>query len=156
MSKPKAVEIVNRKASFSYEILDSLVAGIMLTGTEVKSIRSGGGSIQEAYCIFRNGELYIRQMNIPVYSHGNIQNHEPLSVRKLLLKKKEMERLEAKVKERGISIIPLRIFFNERGFVKIEIALARGKKSFDKRESIKKRESKVELNRVKKMVNRKG
>ena len=156
MSKQKSVEIVNRKAEFAYQILDRIVAGIVLTGTEVKSIRAGGGSLQEAYCVFRNGELFIRQMNIPVYSHGNIQNHEPVTVRKLLLKKKELDRMEAKVKERGVSIIPLRLFFNERGFVKIEIALARGKKSYDKRDAIKKRESKVELSRVKKWANQRG
>ncbi len=154
MSQPRTIEINNKKAEYLYSFIERFSAGIVLGGTEIKSIRSGGGSINEAYCIIRNGELVVRNMNIPEYSHGNLNNHAPLRIRKLLLKKRELDRIETKVREKGVAIIPLRLFMNERGYAKLEIALARGKKTFDKRESIKKREGKREMDRVLKSYKR--
>jgi SsrA-binding protein len=126
----------------------------MLRGTEIKSLREGAGSISEAYCYMREGELYIRNMNIPEYSHGNLMNHDIMRLRKLLLKKRELHKLDVQVRERGIAIIPVRLFISERGFAKIEIAVARGKKSFDKRDSIKAKDSKRELDRAMKAYKR--
>jgi SsrA-binding protein len=141
-------EISNRKASFEYHLLQSWVAGIVLTGPEIKAIRSGKGSLVEAYGLIRNGELWLRGMNIPAYDFGTHVNHDALRPRKLLLKKQELDKIESKVKEKGISIIPVRLFFNERGYAKIEIALGRGKKTFDKRETLKQKEGKRELERT--------
>ena len=148
MKKPQTIEIKNKKASFEFELLDTFVAGIMLRGTEVKSIRAGKVNITDAFCFFKKDELFIRNLNISEYSNGNINNHDPFSVRKLLLRKRELHKLATKVKERGYSIIPLRMFFSERDICKIEIALARGKKSFDKRDSIKNRDNKREIDRT--------
>lgn len=142
------VEVKNRRAEFEFELLEKFVAGVMLLGTEIKSLREGSGNIAEAYCLFRDEELYIKSMNIPEYSHGTYANHEPLRLRKLLLTKRELRRIEAKVKERGLSIVPVRLFISERGHAKIEIALARGKKKFDKRETLKQKENKREMDRV--------
>ncbi|HEY0261695.1 MAG TPA: SsrA-binding protein SmpB [Chitinophagales bacterium] len=142
------IEIFNRKASFEYEVLERYTAGIVLSGSEIKSIRENGASIGEAYCYFRSGELFVRGMNIPIYDKAVFTNHDPLSVRKLLLRKRELEKMETKMKERGMSIIPLKLFSSERGFLKAEIGLCRGKKSFDKRESIKAKDNKRELDRV--------
>jgi SsrA-binding protein len=148
VSTKQNIEIKNRRAGFEYILVESFIAGIQLLGTEVKSVRDGKVNIADAFCFFKKDELYIRNMHIAEYAHGNINNHEPLRIRKLLLRSRELERLSAKVKERGYSIIPVRMFFNERNMCKIEIALAKGKKSFDKRETIKARESKRELDRV--------
>lgn len=145
MSKP--IEIQNRKALFDYELVAKFDAGIMLKGTEIKSVREGKVNLKEAYCIFKNDELWIKSMHIAEYSHGNLNNHEPLSLRKLLLKKKELEKIHTKVKERGFTIVPVRMYINERGFAKVEIAIARGKKSFDKRDSIKQKDVKREMDR---------
>lgn len=148
MIEPDRINIRNKRAGFDFEIIQSFEAGMMLTGSEIKSIRDGGGSINEAFCLLRDEELYIKNMNIPEYSHGSYSNHEPTRLRKLLLKKRELERITAKIKEKGFSIIPVRVFINERGFAKMEVALARGKKKFDKRDSLKQKETKREMDRV--------
>ena len=144
----KKVEIRNKRASFEYNLLESYVAGIMLKGTEIKSIREGAGSISEAFCFMKNGELFVKNMNIPEYSHGNLMNHDILRLRKLLLNKRELKKIDTKTREKGVAVVPIRLFLSDRGFAKLEIALARGKKSFDKRESIKQKDDKRELDRV--------
>lgn len=146
----KKINIINRKARFSYEFLDTYVAGMVLRGTEIKSIRLGLVNISDSYCIFKKGELYVKNLHISEYIGGNIFNHEILRIRKLLLKKKELLRLEKKVKESGLTIIPYRVFLSERGHAKMEIALARGKKSHDKRHSLKERDDKRDMDRLKK------
>jgi len=135
MNIPK--EIVNRKAKFEYHFLQEFDAGIMLLGTEVKSLRSGNGNLSDAYCLFKEGELYIKSMYIGEYDHGNINNHETRRDRKLLLKKTELKKLERRVKEKGLTIVPYKIYFSDRGLVKIRVILGQGKKSYDKRDSIK-------------------
>lgn len=142
------INIQNKRAGFEFEILERYDAGIMLRGSEIKAIRNGGGSISEAFCVMRDGELFVKNMNIPEYSHGGYANHEPVTLRKLLLRKRELERIEAKIKERGLSVLPLRLFVNERGFAKLEIGIGRGKKKFDKRESIKQKDTKRDIDRV--------
>lgn len=144
----KKIEIRNKRAAFEYNLLESYVAGIMLKGTEIKSIREGAGSISEAFCFMRDGELFVKNMNIPEYSHGNLMNHDILRLRKLLLNKRELKKIDTKTREKGVAVVPLRLFLSDRGFAKLEIALARGKKSFDKRETIKQKDSKRELDRV--------
>lgn len=147
MSKDN-INIKNRKAWFEYEILDKFEAGIKLLGTEIKSIREGKASLQESYCYFKDEELYIRSMHIAEYSHGSDQNHEPLRERKLLLHKKELRKLEDNMTKGGNNtIIPLRLYLNEKGMAKMEIALARGKKLYDKRASIKDKDLKREHDR---------
>ena len=140
--------IRNKRATFGFEVLDKFVAGIMLTGTEVKSVRAGKATINESYCFFSREELFIKGMHIAEYEQGNVWNHAPTRTRKLLLTKKEMNKLLAKVKERGLTIVPLTLFMSDRGFAKLEIALVRGKKVHDKRESIKERDTKRELKRT--------
>jgi SsrA-binding protein len=142
------INIQNKRAGFEFEILERYDTGIMLRGSEIKAIRNGGGSISEAFCVMRDGELFVKNMNIPEYSHGGYANHEPVTLRKLLLRKRELERIEAKIKERGLSVLPLRLFVNERGFAKLEIGIGRGKKKFDKRESIKQKDTKRDIDRV--------
>ena len=140
-------DIKNRSAYHDYFIDDKYDAGMVLTGTEVKSLRDGRASFNDSYCFINKGELWIRSLHIAEYSHGTVNNHDPVRERKLLLKKRELEKLEAKIKEKGYSIVPLRIFFNERGFLKMEIGLGKGKKHYDKRETIKQRDSDRELKR---------
>lgn len=140
-------EIKNRNAYFEYFIIDKYTAGIVLTGTEVKSLRTGKASFNDSYCIFQKGELWIKSFHIAEYSHGTINNHDPLRERKLLLSKRELKRLENKLKEQGFTIVPLRLFFNEKNIAKVEIGVAKGKKLHDKRETIKQRESDRELKR---------
>lgn len=142
------INIRNKRASYDYELTDLYSAGIQLTGTEIKSIRAGKASLGDAFCYFKRGELYVKNMHITEYTKGNIYNHDPLRERKLLLKKKELAKLESKVKERGFTIIPVRLFINERGFAKLEISLARGKKSFDKRQSIKQKDTQREMDKA--------
>lgn len=142
------INIKNKKAFFEYHILDRYIAGISLLGTEIKSIRAGKANINDSFCSFLNDELYIHQMHISEYSHGSFYNHEARRERKLLLTKKELSKLKVKGQERGYTIIPLRMFISNRGFAKVEIALAQGKKDFDKRETIKERENKRELDRI--------
>ena len=143
------IHIRNRRASFDFHLLDKFVAGIQLTGTEIKSIRMGKASINEAFCFFKKDELWVRNMHIAEYDKGTYANHDPLRLRKLLLRKNELNKLLKKIKERGLTIIPVSLFFSERGFAKMEIALAKGKKTHDKRESIKEREVKREMSRAK-------
>lgn len=149
--KSKPSEIVNRKAKFEYHFIDTYEAGIVLQGTEMKSIRKGEVNLSDAYCFFKRGELFVKSMFIAEYTFGNIFNHEPRRTRKLLLKKGELKKLEKKIKERGFTIVPYKLFVSERGFAKLEIALAQGKKSYDKRQSIKDRDSKRDLSRMNKM-----
>jgi SsrA-binding protein len=143
------INIKNRQAGFQYELLDKYIAGIVLTGTEIKSIREGKVNLQDGYCYLNNGEVYAKGINITPYAQGTHYNHEATRERKLLLKKSEIKKLEGKVEEKGLTLVPLRLFVNDRGFAKLEIALARGKKLHDKRESIKERDVKRELNRIK-------
>ena len=147
MSKEQQLVIRNKKASFEYNFLSSYKAGIMLTGTEIKSIRDGKVSLNDAFCIFMNEDLWIKNLHISEYKQGSYNNHEPKRIRKLLLNKSELLKIQSKIKEKGITIIPIQIFFNERGIAKIEIALAKGKKMFDKREDIKKKDVEREMSR---------
>ena len=144
------MEIKNRSAFFEYQIDDKLDAGMVLTGTEVKSLRAGKASFNDSYCLFQGDELYIRSLHISEYTQGTDNNHNPVRERKLLLNKKELRKWQAKIKEKGYTIIPLRIYFSESGKAKIQIGLARGKKLHDKRESIKERDAKRELDRIRK------
>jgi len=137
----------NRQAYFNYQIDDKYVAGIALLGTEVKSIRDGKVSFNDSFCLFDNGELWIRGLYIAEYVLGTVNNHIAVHDRKLLLTKRELKKLQTQMKEKGFTIVPLRLFFNERNLVKVEIGLARGKKIYDKRESIKKRDTDRELKR---------
>jgi len=141
------MEIKNRQAYFEYYIDDKYVAGIVLTGTEVKSLREGKANFNDSYCIFNKGELWIRSFHISEYSHGTVNNHDPIRERKLLLNKRELRKLEAKIKEKGYTIIPLRLFFNEKNLAKLEIGLGKGKKLHDKRETIRQRDTERELKR---------
>lgn len=143
------INIKNRKASFEYEFIEKFVAGLVLKGTEIKSIREGRVNLQEAYCTFYDDGLWIQNMHISAYEQANIFNHEPLRMRKLLLNKREMKKLQKNLEEQGLTIVPVRMFISDRGFAKLEIALARGKKLHDKRESIKERDVKRELSRMK-------
>jgi len=144
------INIKNRKASFEYEFLEKYIAGIQLFGTEIKSIREGKANLADAYCFFRNNELWIQNMHIAEYWWGTCNNHDPKRERKLLLSRKELNKLERKSQDNGLTIIALRMFINDRGFAKLEVALARGKKKYDKREDIKQRDSKRELDRLRK------
>lgn len=144
----KIINIRNKKASHEFEFVDTYVAGLMLTGTEIKSVREAKVSLTEAYCYFRRGELFIKQMYIAPYSMAASYNHDAVRERKLLLNKKELDKLETKFSEKGLSIIPVRIFINDKGLAKLEIALARGKKIHDKRQDIKEKDVKREMNRI--------
>jgi SsrA-binding protein len=143
----KRVDIRNRRASFEYSFLETYTAGIALTGTEIKSVRQGKVNLQDAYCLVLNDELYVRQMNIALYSEGTHYNHEPLRDRKLLLTKRELRRLTETLKDQGLTIVPVRMFTTDRGFAKLDIALAKGKKLYDKRDSIKERDAQRDLQR---------
>jgi SsrA-binding protein len=142
------LSIRNKKAYFEYHILEKYIAGIKLLGTEIKSIRQGKANINDAFCSFINEQLFVRNMHIAEYSHGSFYNHEAKRDRVLLLSKKELKKLKEKSEEKGFTIVPLQLFISERGFAKLEIGLAQGKKTFDKRETIKERESKIELDRA--------
>lgn len=148
MLSPDKINIRNKRATFDYELIETFNAGIVLTGSEIKSIRNGGGSINEAYCLVRDGEVFLKNMNIPEYTLGGYANHDAVRLRKLLLKKREVEKIESKIKERGYALVPVRLYISERGYAKVEIALARGKKTFDKRETLKRKDSKREMERV--------
>ncbi|MCV9386779.1 SsrA-binding protein SmpB [Reichenbachiella ulvae] len=143
------VNIRNKKASFEYEFIDEYVAGLVLKGTEIKSIREGKASLQEAYCFVSRGEMFIKGMHISVYEQGTAYNHEPIRDRKLLLNKTEIEKIDSKMQIKGLTLVPIRLFINARGFAKMEIALAKGKKVHDKRNSIKDKDIKRELDRQK-------
>lgn len=147
----KTINIQNKKARFEFEILDKYTAGIVLTGSEIKSIRQSKASIAESFCEFNEQtELFVINMSIEEYSHGTHYNHRPKAERKLLLNKRELKKLEKEVKNTGLTIVPLRMFINEKGFAKLDIALAKGKRLYDKRETIKDRENKRNLDRIKK------
>lgn len=146
------IQIKNKKAYFDYELVEKYIAGLVLTGTEIKSIRMGKASLVDTYCLFNDGELYVRGMNIATYDYGTYNNHEPMRDRKLLLQKAELRKLLRKTKEKGFTIVPTRLFITEKGLAKLEIALARGKKEYDKRETIRERDLKrdMERNRIRK------
>ena len=145
----KEVNIRNRRAGFEYELIDKYIAGIILQGTEIKSIREGKVNLQEGYCYFSGGEAFVKGVSISPYDQGTHYNHTPDRERKLLLKKSEIAKLTSKVEEKGLTLVPLRIFINDRGYAKMEIGLGRGKKFHDKRNSIKEKDIKRELSRIK-------
>lgn len=153
MSLQKNVKIKNRKAKFEYEILDTFTAGIVLRGTEIKAIREGKASIAESFCEFHNNELFAINMTVQEYSHASSFGHSPKSERKLLLNRSELKKLHKEVKNSGLTIIPLTLFTNTKGLAKLDIALCKGKKEYDKRDTIKDRESKRNLARIKKAFN---
>ena len=136
----KKIFFKNRKATFNYEVFDKYTAGIILKGTEIKSIRSSLITMNSSYCVVDNNTIYVKDLNISEYAFGNVNNHDPIRKRKLLLNKREINQIKKKVSEKKLSIIPLNLFISDRGFAKIEIALCKGKKIYDKRESVKKRE----------------
>lgn len=141
------LNIRNKRATFDFEIIEKYVAGIQLAGTEIKSIRMGKASLVDSYCYFSNHELFVKGMNVSEYFYGTYNNHQPLRERKLLLQRKELYKLERKTKESGLTIVTLRLFLNDRGFAKLEIALAKGKKQHDKRETLKLNDAKKEMDR---------
>lgn len=143
------INIRNKQASFEYELIEKFIAGMVLRGTEIKSIREGKVSLTDGYCYFSNGELFAKGVSITPYAQGTHYNHESARERKLLLKKSELAKLESKVEEKGLTLLPIRLFINERGLAKLEIALGRGKKIHDKRQSIKERDVKRELSKIK-------
>lgn len=145
----KSVEIKNKRAKFDYEWLDTYTAGLQLVGTEVKSIRMGKASIAEAYCYMTGGELFIKGMNVTEWSHGNIFNHDPIRERKLLLSKRELDKIDKALKDQGTTIVPTKLFISEKGWIKINIAVAKGKKNYDKRQSLKEKDAKRDLARLK-------
>lgn len=140
-------ELRNRQAYHEYFIDAKYEAGMVLLGTEVKSLRGGRASFNDSYCMIYKGEIWIKSLHIAEYSHGTVNNHDPLRDRKLLLEKREIKKIEAKLKEKGYTLVPLRIFFNDKNLAKIEIGLARGKKLYDKRESIKQKDVEREIKR---------
>lgn len=142
------INIKNKKAYFEYEILETFTAGIQLQGTEIKSIRSGKASLVESYCQIFNTELYVKNLHIAEYFFASLNNHEAKRERKLLLNKKELLKLERKTKETGFTIIPLRLFMTDKGLAKLDIGLARGKKTYDKRETLKQKDSKRDIDRA--------
>jgi SsrA-binding protein len=142
--------IRNKKASHNYEFLEKYTAGIKLMGTEIKSIRAGKATLTDSYCLFRDGELFIKGMHISEYWWGNLNNHDPLRERKLLLKARELRKIEKKVKESGLTVIVVKVFINEKGLAKAEIAVSKGKKEYDKRETLKRKDTERELDRLRK------
>lgn len=147
----KEIEIVNRKAAFEYKFLQSFEAGIMLVGTEVKAVRVGDVNLKDAFCFFRKGELYIKNLYIAEFKYGNQNNHETRRLRKLLLKKPELAKIEKKMKEKGFTLVPYKMYISERGFIKVEVNLSQGKKSYDKRATMKERDNKREMGRLNKI-----
>jgi SsrA-binding protein len=145
------IVIKNKKSSHDYEFIDKYVAGIKLSGTEIKSLRLGKATIADSYCYFSDGELYLKGMHIAEYWWGNLNNHDPLRDRKLLLTARELRKIERKVKETGLTIIVIKVFINERGLAKAEIAVSRGKKEYDKRETLKRKDATREMDRMRKV-----
>jgi SsrA-binding protein len=143
------INIKNRRATYEYELLDKYIAGMVLKGTEIKSIKEGKVNLQDGYCYVNDGELFVKGIHITPYAQGTHYNHEPTRERKLLLKKSEIRKLTSRMEEKGLTLIPIRLFVNERGIAKLEIALARGKKLHDKRQSMREKEAKRELSRIK-------
>lgn len=144
---PSKLQIKNKKAGFEYFLIERLIAGMVLTGTEIKSLRAGKASISEAYCSFTGNELYVRNMHIAEYEYGTYNNHDPRRDRKLLLTARELRKLRTRLEEKGFTLVPVLLFINEKGFAKLEIALAKGKKLYDKRETTKKRDVEREMER---------
>lgn len=142
------INITNRRAGFNFFITDSWEAGIILTGTEIKAIRQGKASLNDAYCFFKNEDLWVKNLHISEYDDGGYSNHAPKRDRKLLLHRHQLRKIQSKLKEKGVTLIPVRLYISDRGFAKLELGLARGKKLFDKRETIKQAEAKRELGRV--------
>lgn len=150
----KKINIKNKKAKFGYELLETYVAGIVLAGTEIKSIREGKASITQSFCEFNDsGELFVINMQVDEYSHASHFNHKPKAERKLLMNRRELKKLRKEVSTSGLTIVPLNLFINDRGLAKVKIALAKGKKLYDKRETIKDRDNKRNLSRIKKSFN---
>ena len=141
------ISIKNRRAGFDYTFIEKFTAGIVLLGTEIKSIREGKASLVESYCYFKNDELYIKSLNISIYTEGNLYNHEPTRERKLLLKKQELIKLRKKMQDKGLTIIPTVLFTSDSGYAKVEIAVAKGKKLYDKREDLKTKDLNREMDR---------
>lgn len=147
-NKPNNIQIKNKRATFDYELIDTFTAGIVLTGTEIKSIRQGKASLVDTFCFFAKGELWVKNMYIAEYFYGSYNNHAARRDRKLLLNRKELKSIEAATKTTGQTIVPVRMFINERGLVKVVVATAKGKKSYDKRNSLKEREDKRAMDRA--------
>jgi SsrA-binding protein len=145
------IVIKNKKASHDYEFIEKYIAGIILSGTEIKSIRLGKATLADSYCFFNNGELFIKGMHIAEYWWGNLNNHDPLRERKLLLTSRELRKIERKIKESGLTIIVIKVFINNRGLAKAEIAISRGKKEYDKRETLKRKDASREMDRMRKV-----
>lgn len=148
MSDYRNISIRNKRATYDFEILDTYIAGIVLTGTEIKSLRLGKASLTDCYCYFNNGELFVRGMNIAEYHWGTYNNHMPKRDRKLLLTRKELLKLQRSLQDKGLSIVGLKLFINEKGLAKLQIGLGRGRKSYDKREYIKERDAHKEISQV--------
>ena len=148
MENKNNIKIKNKRASFEYFVLEQLTAGIVLTGTEIKSIREGKASLADSYCSFKNDELFVLGMHIAEYALGTYNNHEPKRDRKLLLTARELRKLKNKVQEKGLTIVPLTLFINDKGLAKLDIALARGKHYYDKRDSLKDRDTKREIEKA--------
>ena len=148
MSEQKKINVRNKRATFDYEILEEWTAGIVLVGTEIKSIRMGKVSLTDCYCYFDRGELWIRGVNIAEYAWGSCNNHAPKRDRKLLLNRKEIDRLQRSLQDRGLTVVGLRLFLNERGLVKVVVGLARGRKSYDKREYLKENDARREMDKA--------
>lgn len=143
----KTISIKNRKAEFEYFLLSKYTAGMVLTGTEIKSVRAGKANLSDSYCLFINGELWVRHIHISEYFEGSYNNHEPKRDRKLLLQKKEIRKIQSKLNDKGTTIIPVLLWINDKGYAKLDIALAKGKKLYDKRESIKEKDNRREMQR---------
>ena len=148
MEEQKKISIKNRRATYDYEIIDTYVAGIVLSGTEIKSLRLGKASLTDCYCYFHMHELFVRGMNISEYHWGSYNNHMPKRDRKLLLQRKELAKLERALQDKGLTVVGLKVFINERGLAKLQVGLARGRKSYDKREYIKEKDMRREMDRV--------
>ena len=147
MEEKHVVDIKNKKASFEYFLIDEYVAGLVLTGTEIKSIRDGKANLTDAYCVFIGNELFVRQMHVSEYRFGSYMNHPANRDRKLLLTRRELRKLQTRTKEKGYTIVPVLLYVDNRGYAKLKIALARGKKFFDKRETIKEKDTKRDMQR---------
>ena len=148
MHKTSQIYVKNRRASFDYELLDKFTAGIVLLGTEIKSVRESKVNLSDSYCLMDNGELWVKGMHIAEYKLGNFYNHSALRDRKLLLTRKELKKIERVVKESGLTIVPTALYINEKGLAKLNISIARGKKSYDKRQSLKEKEEKRQIDRA--------
>lgn len=148
IAKPQQVNIKNKRASFDYEFVDTFTAGIVLTGTEIKSIRAGKASLVDTYCYVNNGEMWVKNMYVALYTEGSYNNHVERRERKLLLNRKEIRNLQEETKAPGFTIVPVRLFINEKGLAKMVIALARGKKEYDKRQTLREKEDRREMDRA--------